>query len=310
MQGCGGVDAFAATRLAAGTAFLVVAAASDLRTRRVRNPLWIGLGTLGLVVLVVELFVESAPWPTWSLAGSAALLFYAVFFGRPLFDEDCFHVRPGRIFLYLAAAAMWIAPVGSVGTVASSVPIVELASMPVMVVLYELMLRARLLGGGADAKCLMALTLLVPTYPDASPFPGFTADPRVQPAFQAIFPFSFVVLVDAAVLQLVVPVGLFIYNLTRGDIGIQSFLGYRAPLDPFPKHVRLMERITDRGEHVVVLRPKRESDPTPEIAKLRAAGIRRAWVTPWVPFMVPLLGGFLLAFLAGNLLVAVLSLAR
>jgi len=152
--------------------------------------------------------------------------------------------------------------------------------------------------------------LLVPTYPDASPFPGFTADPRVQPAFQAIFPFSFVVLVDAAVLQLVVPVGLFIYNLTRGDIGIQSFLGYRAPLDPFPKHVRLMERITDRGEHVVVLRPKRESDPTPEIVKLRAAGIRRAWVTPWVPFMVPLLGGFLLAFLAGNLLVAVLGPAR
>jgi len=310
MQGCGAVDAFAATRLAAGTAFLVVAAASDLRTRRVRNPLWIALGTLGLVVLVVELFVESAPWPTWSLAGSAALLFYAVFFGRPLFDEDGFHARPGRIALFLAAAAMWIAPVGSVGTVASSVPIVELASMPAMVVLYELMLRARLLGGGADAKCLMALTLLVPTYPDASPFPVFTADPRVQPAFQAIFPFSFVVLVDALILQLVVPVGLFVYNLTRGDVGIQSFLGYRAPLDSFPRHVRLMERITDRGEHVVVLRPKRESDPTAEIVKLRAAGIRRAWVTPWVPFMVPLLGGFLLAFLAGNLLVAVLSLAR
>src|SRR5436309_15263360 len=77
--------------------------------------------------------------------------------------------------------------------------------MPVMLVLYQLMLRARLLAGGADAKCLMALTLLVPTYPNASPFPVFTADPRVQPAFQALFPFSFVVLVNAAVLQLVVP---------------------------------------------------------------------------------------------------------
>src|SRR5256886_10824879 len=56
------------------------------------------------------------------------------------------------------------------------------------------------------------------------------------------------------------------------------FRSYRAPLDPFPKHVRLMERITDRGEHVVVLRPKRDLDPMPEILKLRAAGIRRAWV--------------------------------
>src|SRR6059036_2737803 len=229
---------------------------------------------------------------------------------RQLFDEDGFHPRPGRIGLFLAAAALWITPLGSAGIVASSVPIVELASMPVMLVLYQLMLRARLLAGGADAKCLMALTLLVPAYPNASPFPVFTADPRVQPAFQALFPFSFVVLVDAAVLQLVVPLGLFIYNVTRGDVGIQSFLGYRAPLDPFPKHVRLMERITDRGEHVVVLRPKRDLDPIPEILKLRAAGIRRAWVTPWIPFMVPLLGGFLLAFFAGNVLVAVLGVAR
>ena len=304
------MDAFAATRLAAGTAFLVIAAASDIRTRRVRNPLWIGLGTVGLIILAVELFVESAPWPTWSLAGSAALLFYGVFFGRPLFDEDGFHLRPGRIGLFLAAAAMWITPLGFAGIVSSSVPIVELASMPVMVVLYEVMLRARLLTGGADAKGLMALTLLVPTYPNASPFPVYTADPRVQPAFQALFPSSFVVLVDAAALQLAVPVGLFLYNLTRGDVGIQSFLGYRAPLDPLPKHVRLMERITDRGEHVVVLRPKRDSDPIPEILKLRSAGIRRAWVTPWVPFMVPLLGGFLLAFFAGNLLVAVLGVGR
>src|SRR5207244_12086570 len=147
--GCGRVDAFAATRLAAGTVFLVVAAASDLRTRRVRNPLWIGLGTLGLVILAVELWVESAPWPTWSLAGSAALLFYAVFFGRPLFDDDGFHARPGRIVLFLAAAVMWIASLGLAGTFATSVSIVELASMPVMVVLYQLMPRGRHLPGGA-----------------------------------------------------------------------------------------------------------------------------------------------------------------
>src|SRR5437867_6670263 len=158
------------------------------------------------------------------------------------------------------------------------------------------MLRARLLAGGADAKCLMALTLLVPTYPNASPFPVFTADPRVQPAFQALFPFSFVVLVDAAVLQLVVPLALFLYNLARGDVGIQAFLGYRAPLDPFPKHVRLIERITDRGETVVALRSKRVLDTTPEILNPTSAGILPACDTSWLASMVTLRGGFLLAF--------------
>ena len=120
------MDAFAATRLAAGTAFLAVAAASDVRTRRVRNPLWIGLGTVGLVLLAVELLVESAPWPAWSLAGSAALLFYAVFFGGPLYDDDGFHARPARIGLFLAAAALWIAPSGSGDS--SAVPFPSLSS--------------------------------------------------------------------------------------------------------------------------------------------------------------------------------------
>src|SRR5207247_9207927 len=137
-------------------------------------------------VLAVELWVESAPWPMWSLAGSAAVLFYAVFFGRPLFDEDGFHPRPGRIGLFLAAAALWITPLGSAGIVASSVPIVGLESMPVMLVLYQLMLRARLLAGGAAAHRLLAPTLLVRPYPSASSFPPSTADPRAQPPFQPL----------------------------------------------------------------------------------------------------------------------------
>src|SRR5437899_7644111 len=163
------MDAFAATRLAIGAGFLVVAAASDLRTRRVSNRLWIAMGTLGLIILAMELLIESAPWPMWSLEGSAALLFYAIFFGHPLFDEDGFHARPARIELFLTAATMWISPLGFTGFVASSVPITELASMPVMVVLYQLMPRARLLTDGADAKCLIALTLLVPADANASP---------------------------------------------------------------------------------------------------------------------------------------------
>jgi len=104
------VDVFAATRLAIGTGCLLVAAASDLRTRRVRDPLWVGLGTIGLVLLAVELIVRPAPWPLWSIAGSGAVLFYSIFFGKPLSDEDGFHVRPARIAIFLAAAVLFLLP--------------------------------------------------------------------------------------------------------------------------------------------------------------------------------------------------------
>ena len=305
------MDAFAATRLAAGTAFLVVAAASDLRTRRVRDPLWTGLGTLGLAILAAQLVVESAPWPAWSFAGSAALLFYAVFFGRPLTEQDGFHARPIRIAVFLLAGAMWLAPLAFAGAVPASGSTPELASMPVMIVVYQGFYRFRVLHGGADAKGLMAITLLVPTYPNGLPFPLFMPDPRVDSVLRTVFPFSLVVWVDAAIVSLAIPIGLFLFNALRGDLAIpQAFLGYRARLDSFPTHAWLMEKITPTGEHVLVLFPKRGENPVEDIARLRATGVDRAWVTPKTPFMLPLFVGFLLAFFAGNLILAVLGLGR
>lgn len=310
-HGCAGVDAFAATRLVVGAGFLVVAAASDLRTRRVRDVLWIALGTLGLVLLAAELVVRSAPWPTWSLCGAAAILFYAVFLGKPLFDVDGFHARPGRIVLLLAAAALLFGSLGATGTGGSSPPVPELATMPIMVVVYQGFYRLRLLHGGADAKGLIALTLLVPSYPDAVPFPLLPIDPRLDSVLRLAFPFSLAVWVDAAIVSLAVPVALLVFNAARGDFTLpQALLGYRARINPFPAHAWLMEKITDRGEHVLVLFPKRGVDPAEDIARLRAAGIERTWVTPQTPFMVPLVVGFLLAFFAGNLLIGILGVAR
>jgi prepilin signal peptidase PulO-like enzyme (type II secretory pathway) len=67
-----------------------------------------------------------------------------------------------------------------------------------------------------------------------------------------------------------------------------------------------MERIDRRGERVLVLFPRRGRDQKEEVDKLQAAGVTRAWVQPQVPFMVPLLGGFLLAFFVGNVLLGFL----
>lgn len=307
------MDEFAAARLAIGSAFLLVAAVSDIRTRKVRDPLWIALGSIGLVILGWQLVVRQTDLAGWALLGSAAILFYAIFLGAPLFDEDGFHVRPVRIGLFLLAAVLFLYPAGVVYGTGASWPsgVLELYSMPVMVVVYQVFYRFHVLHGGADTKALIALTLLVPVYPDAKPFPLFAVDPTFEAVLRTVFPFSLVVWVDAALLSLAVPVGLLIVNAVRGDLAFpQALLGYRARVDPFPAHAWLMEKIQRDGEHVLVLYPKRGPPPTEDLARLRAAGVDRVWVTPQTPFMVPLLGGFVLAFVVGNLLIGILGLGR
>src|SRR2546426_4703344 len=129
--------------------------------------------------------------------------------------------------------------------------------MPIVVLVYQGFYRLRVLHGGADAKGLMAVALLIPVYPDALPFRVLQADARVDALLRVLFPFSLVIWVDAAILSLAVPVALLIYNAARGDLALpQALLGYRAPLNPFPAHAWLMEKITARGGPVLVLCPR------------------------------------------------------
>jgi preflagellin peptidase FlaK len=305
------MDGFAITRLAIGVGFLLVAAVADVRTRRVPDPLWIGLGAIGLVILAFELVQDQIEADAWALLGSAAILFFVIFYGAPLFGEDGFHPRPFRFLLFVVAAGLFVYPAVHHSTSGAplSQGLLELYSMPAMILVYQLFYRVRILHGGADAKALIALGLLVPTYPSVAPFPLMTIDPRVAAFWRVTFPFSLVMWVDAAVLFLAVPLGLLVWNAAHGDVAVpQALLGYRARLDAFPSHAWLMEKITARGDHVLVLFPKRGGNPTQDLERLRAAGIRRAWVTPQVPFMVPLLGGFLLAFFVGNVLLGFLRL--
>src|SRR5437879_10435775 len=133
-----------------------------------------------------------------------------------------------------------------------------------------------------------------------APFPLMTLDPRVETFWRVTFPFSLVVWVDAAVLFLAVPLGLLLLNAARGNLAFpQALLGYRARLDTFPPHVWLMEKISARGDHVLVLFPKRGGNPTDDLERLRAAGIDRAWVTPEIPCSVPLGSGLRIASAVG-----------
>lgn len=296
-------------RLVVGAGFLAVAAASDVRTRRVRDPLWIALGSIGLVLISVELANASAGPEMFGLVGATAILFYAIFYGAPVLDEDGAHLRPFRILvlgvgaLLVLVSAWWVFGLGNGDATAYA----RLLTMPAMVLVFQGFYQVGLLRGGADAKGLIALTLLVPVYPSAAPFPLLQAPPAVTSTMDLYFPFSLVVLVDALILALVVPVGYVLVNLARGDLGAPMWRGTRAPIDRLPRHAWLMERVDPHGERYVVLFPSHEKDEAEELAKLRAAGATRVWVERKVPLLLPIFLGFLLAFFVGNLLVGFLT---
>ncbi len=314
---CAAVDAFAIARLLLGAGFLAVAAVLDVRTRRVRDPVWVAMGTVGLVVLAVHLAMTAFTLNQWLMVGSGAILFFAVFYGEPILDEDGVHLRPVRMLVLGAAAAAFvlawslpIPPTPPVPIPSSLQPIslAALASVPVMVIVYQGFYQLGLLRGGADAKAMMALTLLIPVYPDLSPFPVLAVPSNVASVMETAFPFSLVILVNAAILFLAVPVAYLVVNTFRGEFDFpQGLFGTKADLDHLPPHVWLMERVDSHGERVAVLFPSHSKDESEEIVKLKAAGADRVWVQPKVPFMVPLLIGFLLAFFVGNLMLGFLT---
>lgn len=296
------MDSFTATRVAIATGGLLFAAVSDVRTRRVRDPLWIVLGTVSLVLLAVELATESAPLDRWALTVSMAIMFYAIFFGRPLFEEDGFHVRPVRIATFVAAAGLVLVAgqqANELGRAEMDAYLALLVPLALILV-YQGMYQMRLLHGGADTKALIVLTLLFPRPPDASPFPLLVVP--------LTFPFSFIALIDAAILFLALPLAYLIVNAARGDLAFpMALFGTRADLDRLPEHAWLMEKIDARGDHVAVLFPRRGGNRAADVERLRAAGVRRVWIQSQIPFMVPLLAGFFLAFFVGNLLMGFLA---
>ncbi|MBI2079105.1 MAG: prepilin peptidase [Euryarchaeota archaeon] len=157
-----------------------------------------------------------------------------------------------------------------------------------------------LLAGGADAKALMALGLLLPGSIDWA-WAG-----RDLPLWGSPMPGALVVLANGLVLFAVAPFALFAYNVARGDLRFPvMFLGYRMPrAEAAARFVWIVDSIDDAGRHRQLLFPSRTSEQeyAANLERLRQAGVDRVWVTPKIPFMLPLLLGFLVAFVLGDVL--------
>ena len=162
--------------------------------------------------------------------------------------------------------------------------------------------------GGADTKALMTLAILFPVYPILEGVTQNTAffellERVPELGIEFLFPFAFTTLMNAALIMIFFIIGLLIYNIMKGTLTFpQAVLGYKLPLKEVQnKFVWPMEQLQD-GKRVLTLIPARDLDLKSELAKFRKAGIKTIWVTPKIPFMIPLTIGLLLSVLFGNLI--------
>lgn len=282
-----------AIRLTVGVVILSYAAVQDVKTRRVRNAPWLILAVVALILLPVQLVADGESlWYLLVMVPILAIL-ADVYWDS---EEGTASAKYGPVAKYAAG----IATVIVLGYAWGTKPYFQhLLAVPVMMLFIVVMYFFDVIRGGADAKALLSLAILFPVYPALGGFPILHGDTGTA---QLFFPFSFVILINAAIMTALAPIVFLARNISSGEMTFpQSLLGYKVDSSQLKgKHVWLMERMVD-GQHVTYTRPKRDEDLEKEIGLLVGSGHSRLWVTPKIPFIVPMLASLLFSAVIGNL---------
>lgn len=166
--------------------------------------------------------------------------------------------------------------------------------------------------GGGDAKGLIVLSILFPSYPVF----GFSGKIYPLLGVPPIGFFTFTVLGNALLLTTLVPLGMFGYNLLHFSPEmvknpLYMFIGYRTEISSlkFKKHLGLLERfeLDESGSlNKTFARTGLDfdADRKPELEEYLKKGLieKEIWVTPGLPFMLSITVGFITAVVFGDLI--------
>jgi preflagellin peptidase FlaK len=101
---------------------------------------------------------------------------------------------------------------------------------------------------------------------------------------------------------LAVPIAMAVVNLARGDVdGLRTVLATRVPTEAVSERVTWpLEYVDEDGQVVTTTMPGDVPRDGFDREQLEEAGRERVWVSPKVPFLVPLTFGFALAVIVGD----------
>jgi preflagellin peptidase FlaK len=146
--------------------------------------------------------------------------------------------------------------------------------------------------GGADIKALIAISILTPSWPEMA----------IMPYSASIYFFPLVIFNNSLILYLSIPLYYCLYNLIKRNCEWPyCFLGYKINAKKaLKKYVWPMEAIKNGKKFKTIFPDKNQ--------KIEDFGNDMIWVTPKIPFIIPLLGGFITAFFIGDILSLVWNL--
>jgi len=276
-------DMFDLVRIVASSAVLVSACIGDWKEREVSDIHWAALGSFGIICMIYTSFVSGMrPEYVMQIAGSAMIL------ASVLFEIE--KNIPAAAF-YSVMAALFVIP----HILAPGDGIVmRFTSVPILFVIFLGMFASGMIKGGADAKCLITMAMVLQTYPKALGMPMVPI-----PSLHAqIFPFTVAVLMHACLFTVLFIIYYLAVNIKRRDIRVpQMFMGYRSDMNKAAaSHVWPMETVIDG-----TIRTTTKAQDPGSIALLRQHGAERIWVTPMVPFIIPLTAAFMFVSFIGNL---------
>ncbi|HEV2428913.1 MAG TPA: hypothetical protein VGV64_03580 [Thermoplasmata archaeon] len=281
-----------------------VAAHRDWTTREVSDRLWQLLALLGAALGALALAPEG-------LGAELVWLIAAGFLLEHLFPwDDLLDAIDPRwpvvleAGVYLLVSSVLVGLWWARGLGAAGVP-PEALSVWISVLVGRGLFEAGLLYGGADAKGFMTAGILIP-------FQTQTLVPLPDSAARIllIYPFPITLLMNAAVVALLIPVGLAIRNLRAGEFEFpKGFMGYWLPTRELArKFVWLRDPSFDLDEESAETSEDDRRLREQAQRTLEARGIARVWVTPQIPFLVLMFVGAALGLLAGNLVLDLVAI--
>jgi preflagellin peptidase FlaK len=292
------MDWLSVTRVAIALALLTMAAISDWETRTASDKYWAIMGVAGLALLGSQIVIDDLDPIYLLILLPIGWIFFDMLWDRKGLFEDGVNWLPLMLYVASAACLTFL-----VALHYDSEDLWALLSIPIMFVVYYLMYIVDIIKGGADAKALIALTLLIPVYPTVGMFPIVPVPEGVS---QFVMPFSLLVLFYGALITLAIPIYYIFYNLSKGDRKFPAMVfGRRMDIEEAKKkHVWPMERV--EGQEVEVSSVPQSNPVEEQFAALEAKGMKRIWVTPKIPMLIPITIGLVIAVVVGNIVFALM----